>query len=347
MNCLRCKCIISDKVNEYSLSKFGFSLCRNCQEWYLSENKEISINEKRLFLQLITLIPNHKYLIPEYEPLIDYFGKERTEVKKNNIDSFSYILEDFNGKKHIIENSFKLENFATFKFGNNDYRVINVNEGESLFCTNGMNIFCKQLPILNTNHLTVYEKDSKIIEFEEEIISFFDKRNIRIIPNTLNEKYFSELLLNQLSKYFFIEREIIGTHFSGKKMRIDAILRPKDNSEWRNKELAIGLEIKSPLMEEVNNRRDTDILAQCLDYSFCKYEGIKDIIIVICPLLPSLKRNDKLIRFLSRYNIGHLDFTGGTISMSLAGQQFWSERYIPSILKKSLFKTKYGNRGVK
>jgi len=330
--CLRCKYKLPDIVYNYSTSKLGYSLCRNCQDWFTSSNGE-TIEEKKELLNKIRSDPEYKYCVPEYDSLLEQFN---SCVDKDN--QIVYQLKHDNGNIKEIKSNIDTYRCGGFRHKKNTYQVIAKEKNFNL---------CRQIPDDLFAPVTSNKNDITLLNFEESIINFFSEREIKVLPNTLDEKLFRQLILNELSKHFTIEEEVSGTHFSGRKMKIDAILRPRDNSEWRNKELVFGLEIKNPLTWETNNRRDTDILAQCLDYSFTKFKGVKDIVIVMCPLLPGLKKHDKLIRFISRYNVGHLDLVENKICMGLGGQEFWNDQKTTTWLKKSLFKKKYGNRGYK
>jgi hypothetical protein len=65
---------------------------------------------------------------------------------------------------------------------------------------------------------------------------------------TWDESEFQKLITRQLSKDFFIEEQVSGEHYiSNSSLFIDAVIRPKDTSGWRNKNVAIGIEFKNPL----------------------------------------------------------------------------------------------------
>ena len=64
-------------------------------------------------------------------------------------------------------------------------------------------------------------------------------------PNSF-ENEFSENWLEKLSVFFLIEKQVSGIHLTGKRMRIDAIITPKDKNNWKNKDIAFGIEFKSP-----------------------------------------------------------------------------------------------------
>ncbi len=58
------------------------------------------------------------------------------------------------------------------------------------------------------------------------------------------EKEFCENVLKALSEDFIIFKEVSGKHFSGAQLRIDAVLIPKDTSQWKDKNICLGVEFK-------------------------------------------------------------------------------------------------------
>jgi hypothetical protein len=60
----------------------------------------------------------------------------------------------------------------------------------------------------------------------------------------LSEAALSNLYLTDLEPHFYIEREITGSHFSGKRLRLDAVLKPKAASMWKREDVAFGIEFK-------------------------------------------------------------------------------------------------------
>ncbi len=81
--------------------------------------------------------------------------------------------------------------------------------------------------------------------------------------------------LARLETDFHIQSKPKGDHFSGKELEIDAILRPKDLSEWKNKNVAMGIEFKDHIKFATNfDTKDyTKWLAQCVDYSHTYWRG--------------------------------------------------------------------------
>lgn len=81
-------------------------------------------------------------------------------------------------------------------------------------------------------------------------------------------------IIARLSSHFDVFEEVWGTHWSGKRVRIDAIITPKDDSEWKTKSPRIGVEFKN--FRKFNPSFDmkdyTRWWAQCHDYAETKFD---------------------------------------------------------------------------
>ena len=146
-----------------------------------------------------------------------------------------------------------------------------------------------------------------------------------------HESDFSNKVLNILSDHFDIEEEVWGTHLAGRKLRIDAVIKPKDISEWKNKDIAFGLEFKSP-SKLVSFGNQLNFMKQCVDYSYTKFEGFGFIPILSCPRfsLDETYSNEKALttlrHFLNRFRIGELDKTYRGVSIIFAEHHYiWAD----------------------
>jgi hypothetical protein len=101
----------------------------------------------------------------------------------------------------------------------------------------------------------------------------------------MNENDFARRILEILSPHFHIHKQIRGRHFSGKQMIIDAIVQPKNNWEWKNLEVALGIEFKDDLRIRGDTTNYTRWLAQCVDYSHTEWNTFGYIYIFACPSL--------------------------------------------------------------
>jgi hypothetical protein len=259
-------------------------------------------------------------------------------MKNLNSEQFAYHLTNNDGSYERINlphvSSIKTE----FVFQDKSYFVYD-SDAES------KQLWCREMPnLFSTGKYHPKQFEPELLKYEDQLINFFKKRGVSILPGDLNEKLFEELILNELEEYFEIERQVSCKHFSGSTLRIDAVLTPKDNSLWRNKNLTIGIEIKNPLTYQNSKRKKDEFLAQCLDYTQSEFKDYSDMIVLLCPLIPSFQNRFDTWRFLGSYNIGYLDFKDDSISMRIKNQEFWNENYLPALIKNSEFKQEYGNR---
>lgn len=184
--------------------------------------------------------------------------------------------------------------------------------------------------------------------FEKEV-SMFDDGDIN--PLSINEKSITETFLLHLKKDFYISREVKGIHMSGKRVRIDAILKPKSTEGWLNPDISIGIEFKDPSkISSSQGRGEYDLLAQCLDYSMTEFDGVDydSMIVLICPGIAS-EKND-VYRFLSRYNVGYMSVSDGygiEMRMGNVGIPLWSSEEGAMRISKSYWRKTFGVRSNK
>lgn len=82
-------------------------------------------------------------------------------------------------------------------------------------------------------------------------------------------------VLDALSLYFVIHEEVWGNHWSGKRVRIDAILIPRDDSGWKTKSPRLGVEFKNfrSFDPSFSIKDYTKWWSQCHDYAETNFDG--------------------------------------------------------------------------
>lgn len=95
-----------------------------------------------------------------------------------------------------------------------------------------------------------------------------------------SEAELASRVLERLDPSFTIAREVTGTHCSGKRLRVDAIIRPRDTGQWADPDVAFGIEFKHP---DRDLNRYTGWLAQSIDYTHVHWDGYGRRIILTCP----------------------------------------------------------------
>lgn len=100
------------------------------------------------------------------------------------------------------------------------------------------------------------------------------------------EALLAERTLTSLSSHFLITEQVVGTHPTGKRLRIDAILRPRDPSPWSRSDIALGVEFKAPTdrpAERRDRKENCKIISQCIDYSLVDWDAFGQVPIFFCP----------------------------------------------------------------
>lgn len=127
--------------------------------------------------------------------------------------------------------------------------------------------------------------------------------------NTLKQQY-----LQELQEHFIVQEEVPGQHFSGKRMRLDAVLRPRNPQEWKNPKVALGVEFKDVVRfsQNYDTKNLTSWLAQCVDYANTQWDGYGFIYVFACPGLvdqvpPNVLGNDMFVcNFMGQMGVGEL-----------------------------------------
>ncbi len=105
------------------------------------------------------------------------------------------------------------------------------------------------------------------------------------ISNTYkDENEFRDKVLGRLSTHFDVLKKEASCRIPQYKhrLRIDAIITPKDKAEWKNKDVIFGVEFKHP-MAACGIGDTTRLMCQVIDYSMAVFDVYGSIPIVICP----------------------------------------------------------------
>jgi hypothetical protein len=153
-----------------------------------------------------------------------------------------------------------------------------------------------------------------------------------------SEAELAQRVLDRLAPWFDIETEVRGTHCSGRTLRIDAMLRPKDAAtSWRNPDVAFGVEFKLPRAGSGINAY-TGWIGQAVSYTHVDWRGYGRRIVLTCPGAASWldrfgddgHRRDLLItkRITGQLDVGELVLRWSHgLTILLNGENVWSERY--------------------
>lgn len=158
----------------------------------------------------------------------------------------------------------------------------------------------------------------------------------------MEEKEFKHRVLERLRPHFQIFEEIQGTHFAGKKLRIDAIIKPINITEWKNPNISFGIEFKRPSIE-YDIRGVTGLIRQAYDYQHTDFHGFGKLPILICPLKlhPCLGEGSATFvrHLLGKFGIGEVSDSKHR-GLSIVFQEshyMWDELYGVTLGKKWSF----------
>ena len=146
----------------------------------------------------------------------------------------------------------------------------------------------------------------------------------------LDEKEVAQEVLSSLHKHFYIRLEVTGVHCTGKRLRIDALLKPRDPSLWLDGEDSlIGIEFKSTISDR------NKLATQAIDYTHVEWDisEPRRCLIFCCPepwttgrtsYSTLSQRDHSLSRILGRLGVGGIGVTGqGYYYLHMSGSPFW------------------------
>jgi hypothetical protein len=152
-----------------------------------------------------------------------------------------------------------------------------------------------------------------------------------------SERDLADRVLERLAPWFEIRREVVGLHCSGRPLRIDAMLRPRNAGLWRDPDVAFGVEFKLP-REHASLRDYTGWIAQAVSYTHVEWDGYGRRMVLVCPgaasWLDSRPRQDPdrgevmiAKRLTGQLGVGELvlRWTAG-LSVLVNNGSVWSER---------------------
>ncbi len=169
----------------------------------------------------------------------------------------------------------------------------------------------------------------------------------------LCEKTLQKVLVARLTPYFTVSEEVKGTHISGKRLRIDMVLKPQGPG-WANPNVSFGVELKARYCNHA------DLLAQCIDYNYTTWEGHSDMIILGWGLFKGKQytlanyKDWSAIRDVAwRFNVGSIyedSHCGITLESGMSTpiwrEKSWENPAAPQLVegRRMLFKRKVGSR---
>jgi hypothetical protein len=162
------------------------------------------------------------------------------------------------------------------------------------------------------------------------------------------EAMVSSKLLDRLSFNFNIKEQVNGTHFSGNRMRIDAIIEPKNRTGWANEDVVFGVEIKRGSGDTGEYCKH---FCQSVDYANSHFDEYGHVFILCYPnYFPGQSQGRVFFdRIAGRLGIGFIDhraWSDGTdeLSIIINGHTIWSESNGVCEGSRWKLKRKFGSR---
>lgn len=173
------------------------------------------------------------------------------------------------------------------------------------------------------------------------------------------EREAKEPVLQRLSQHFHIHEEVWGTHWSGRRLRIDAIITPKDDSDWKTKSPHFGVEFKNFRgFKASGDMKDyTKWWSQCHDYAETDFDEYGYVYVFSYNGFSHYRTRSKnettaafAQRFWGRVGVGELmpgvdGFPAKeSLMLMLQGHKVWSEVAGVGCGKSWLMERKFGSR---
>lgn len=173
------------------------------------------------------------------------------------------------------------------------------------------------------------------------------------------EKDISAKVLDRLARHFKIEEQVQGMHWTGRRLTIDAIVTPLDDSGWKTKSPSLGIEFKNfrAFNPSIDMKDYTKWWGQCHDYAETDFDGHGYIFVFSYNGFSHYRQRGSsslaalAVRFWGRLGVGELApaFDGYPrkegLMFSMSGCKVWSEITGPRDGAKNWnMKRKFGSR---
>lgn len=169
------------------------------------------------------------------------------------------------------------------------------------------------------------------------------------MPRFANEAELAERVLAILEPHFEVEREVSGRHCSGRRLQVDAVLRPRDPSAWKDDSPAFGVEFKMAHQGSFSTHEFTQWARQAVDYTHAEWNGYGPLYVFACPSpIPASGGNDGwlMAHLLGQFGVGELSprhDEGWALSIH-DNHILWSERQGVAAAKRWSLRRKIGGR---
>lgn len=191
-------------------------------------------------------------------------------------------------------------------------------------------------------------------EYEHGQIADAFARNGKFVSfrGTLPEKELQKTVLSILNKWFSYQTGVYGTHWTGKRLILDAVLRPKNTAGWFDPDPVFGVEFKRASSQRHESlSKFTRWAAQAADEAQTNWDNYGRLTIFTCPPVtadcPYLDDQNEffMTRFLGQHDVGELGLVPGAgWTLRHSGENYWTETHGPGQAAKSLIPKRGSSR---
>jgi hypothetical protein len=104
------------------------------------------------------------------------------------------------------------------------------------------------------------------------------------LPDYKTESDLADDVLAALDPWFHYKREVRGTHCTGRRLRLDAVLWPRDPQDWKDATPVFGVEFKLAGTAGYRSTKDfTAWAAQAVNYTHVDWDDFGRLMIFACP----------------------------------------------------------------
>lgn len=172
--------------------------------------------------------------------------------------------------------------------------------------------------------------------------------NLTRVGNRLPEMVTTDTLRSVLGRTFRIQEQVYGRHFSTpRRKRIDMVIYPLDTSDWSNKQVAFGVEVKRDDFHcETGTGDYCRHFGQSVDYANTEWDGFGYLNILTYPSFIPQRISDPEFyrRIAGRLGVGELCFTEYGLTAFLNGHNIWCQSLGVVEGKTWGLKRKFGSR---
>jgi hypothetical protein len=138
-------------------------------------------------------------------------------------------------------------------------------------------------------------------------------------------------ILAKLEPHFRAVREVRGRHCTGKLLKLDAVLVPRDPGPWFDETPALGVEFKLPDGTGDLMRWER----QAEDYAHTAWPDYGRIAVFTCPPVTQVlaamtawgpNAPGLMSRWIGQAGVGELGLTGAGLTFRISGEDLWSEK---------------------